>query len=468
MKTTTQTKHIIQIRAGDLKPLVPGLGKIITARSALPVLHCVRVEPLDGKSIQLTATDLEMTLIIAVPAKTESSFAPFLVPLSDLRDQLRPAKANDVLRLSSSSKAPPLDEFPELPTFRATPVPLKNEVVTSLLRAFQCASQDSSRYILQGALLDGSGKGAKAHRIIATDGRQLFSSNSMDLPQINASVILPDHKLWQWKLLAESRPWTLRIGTEKNDSVPFRVDGPFWSVTGKTITGNYPNYRQVIPPSADFKTLLELPPEISGAMTSLIPKLPGKKLHNRPIGIHVEKGLISLLARETADQPWQFHPIGKAEASGPDIVVFTDRDYVQRALSFGLREVALIDEMSPIRFTSGGDLMIVMPLRAMDADNLKRPRDVKPIIETVAKEKVSSKKQAPSPKSRRPKPSARTPSPPDPISLVESRIAEAKQAMDAAGGSLKRVRQQREDDQVELSGFRSLFNSIKRFATGGK
>ena len=61
----------------------------------------------------------------------------------------------------------------------------------------------------------------------------------------------------------------------------------------------------------------------------------------------------------------------------------------------------------------------------------------------------------------------------DPIGEVESRIAEANEAIASAGkqlksatGSLKTARSQRSDDRKELRGFRSLFSSIRKIATG--
>jgi F0F1-type ATP synthase membrane subunit b/b' len=61
----------------------------------------------------------------------------------------------------------------------------------------------------------------------------------------------------------------------------------------------------------------------------------------------------------------------------------------------------------------------------------------------------------------------------DPIDAVETRIAEANEALASAGkqlheatGSLKTARRQRSEEREELSGLRSLITSIKKFATG--
>ena len=467
----------IHIRAGDLKPALVGLGKVAHPKATLPVLQCIRVEALSATSAQLTASDLDFHLDVTVPIEAGRKGEPFLLSLAAIRDQIRGFKANDTVYLAPHAKAPSAKEFPEAPSFRATPIPFSEDMSASLLRAFSCASHDTTRYVLQGAFLDISGKGKKAHRIVATDGRQLYSSNSMHLPSLKSSVILPDHPLWKWKRILDSAgqsPWTLRVGSEKDGAVPFRIDAETWRLTGKTIEGNYPNYRQVIPPGSDFKSQVEMSPEVAHAIADLIPKPPGKKLANKPVGLHIEKGLVSLLARESIDEPWQFYPIGPAQVKGPEQVVFANRDYFQRASGFGLTTISLIDPQSPLQFSRKGDLMIVMPVRVGDADSLKRPRKLEPIVSReagVPKQVVSrptpSKKQGAKPSSKAPASKS------DPMDEVEARIAEANSALATAGkklksakGSLSSARVQRSEDQEELKGFRSLFRSIKKLATG--
>ena len=472
----------IQIRAGDLKPVVAGLGKLIPRKASLPALRCVKVEMVKRDTLRLTATDLNLTLAIEVPATVgkggEALPTPFLIPLERLRDLVRRTGADEALDLGPAAKAPALDEFPEAVTFRASPIPLPDSAASGLVHAFACASRDTTRHILQGAFLDTSGKGAKAHRIVGTDGRHLFSSNSLRLPKVKGPVILPDHPLWQWKPLAESRPWTLRLGAEKDGIVPFRIDGPHWSVTGKTVEGNYPNYRQVIPPPDQFKTRITMSDPAREAIHRLIPRLPGRKLANRPVGLHLEKGRLGLLARESNDEPWILHPIDAVESTGPDLCSFVNRDYLQKATDFGLGEIALIDAMSPVQFSREGDLMIVMPVRAIDPERIERPKltpAVKPSPRAGGKPVPSKpRKAAPARTKPKTKPSTADPAnPADPIDEVENRIAKANEALASVGkqlesatGSLRTARRQRGEDREELRGFRSLFSSIKKI-TGG-
>jgi hypothetical protein len=484
------TKHTpIQIRAGDLKPAIAGLGKLITTRAKLPALQCVKVETLKRDTLRLTGTDLTVTLALAleVPAKLNEKVEPFLVPLVRLRNLTRQTRAGDLLTLGPAAKAPTVGEFPETTSFRASSIPLPDTAATGLQRAFACASRDITRHILQGAFLDTSGKGpakSNPHRIVGTDGRHLFSSNSLHLPQVKVPVILPDHKLWQWKPIAESRPWTLCVGAASkngNGVTPFRITGPFWSITGNTIDGNYPNYRQVVPRAEEFKTRVTVSEPALEAIARLIPRMPGKKLANRPIGIHLEKGRLGLLARETNDEPWILHPIDtvanvKGKGKGPNLSVFVNRDYLQKTASFGLGGIALIDAMSPVQFTHEGDLMIVMPIRAIDPERIERPK-LEPAVK--AETRRAPKKEAPPASTRQQKPNrkprtkSKRSADPDPIDEVETRIAEANEALASAGkrlesatGSLKTARRQRGEERKELRGFRSLFSSIKKIATG--
>ena len=79
----------IEIRAGDLKPVIAALGKVIPAKGTLPALRCVKVEALNPKTVQLTATDLDVTLRIEVPATTPQKMEPFLLPRCSQRSGQR-------------------------------------------------------------------------------------------------------------------------------------------------------------------------------------------------------------------------------------------------------------------------------------------------------------------------------------------------------------------------------------------
>jgi DNA polymerase III sliding clamp (beta) subunit (PCNA family) len=466
--------HPVEVRAADLKAALPGFGKLIPRSPSLAVLGCVKVEASGPQQLRLTATDLDLTLSVELPSTVEKGLAPFLLSLPRLRELVTGLRADEVVSFGPAIKAPPAAEFPEIVQVRTPGLTLPEPVVTSLLRAFACASQDPTRAVLRSACLDTSGTGPRAHRIVGTNGRQLFSSNSLQLP-LKQSVILPDHPLWKWKPLADSRPWTLRLGKDTHRNEVFRVEGTSWSVTGRLLDGPYPNYRQVIPRPDQFTTTVSLSDAALEAVFRLLPRLPGKQLANRPIGLHCEKGRFGLLARAENDEPWVLHPVDRCEMAGPDVTVFVNRDYLTRAADFGLHRLSMIDAMSPVQFSRGGDLMIIMPVRAIDPDRLERPKLV-PAVEQFAPPSTPTPKPTPPPKLTSPAPLPPKPAKPagpakpaDPLFEARQQVAEADEALLTARKTLKGVRRslhaartQRSETKRELGGFRGLLRKLQR------
>jgi len=468
--------HPVSVRAADLKAALSGLGKLIPRTPSLAVLGCVKVEAAGPQSVSLTTTDIDFTLSIVLPGKVEKGLAPFLLPLPRLRELVHGLRSDEVVPLGPAIKAPPVGEFPEIPQVRTPGLTLPDPAVTSLLRAFACASNDPTRAVLRSACLDTSGVGDKAHRIVGTNGRHLFSSNSMHLP-LKQSVILPDHPLWKWKPLAETRPWTLRLGKDKHQAEVFRVEGQgqgqTWSVTGRLIDGPYPNYRQVIPGPDQFTTTVTLSDAALEAITRLIPRLPGKQVANRPVGLHCERGRIGLLARGENDEPWILHPIDRCEMKGPDTTVFLNRDHLEKAAAFGLHRISMSDEMSAVQFSRGGDLMVVMPVRAIDPNRIERPALV-PAVEQFAPS-TTPKPVVPAPPPPKPvvpdKPPRPTTQakPADPLVEARQQVADADEALLSARKTLKGVRRslhaarmQRSETKRELGGFRGLLRKLQR------
>ena len=476
------TKHPpAAVRAADLKSALPGLGRLVPRSPSLAVLGCVKVEveAAAPQSVRLTTTDIDFSLSVTVPGTVEKGFTPFLLPLPRLRELVHGLRSDEVVPLGPAIKAPPVGEFPEIPLVRTPGLTLPEPVVTSLLRAFACASNDPTRAVLRSACLDTSETGANAHRIVGTNGRHLFSSNSMHLP-LKQSVILPDHPLWTWKPLADSRPWTLRLGKDKHRAEVFRIEGRVqdlaWSVTGRLIEGPYPNFRQVIPGAQEMKTFVTLGDAALEAIVRLIPRLPGKHLANRPVGLHCEKGRIGLLARGENDEPWILHPIDRCEMKGPDTTVFLNRDYLEKAAAFGLHRISMSDEMSQVQFSRGGDIMVVMPVRAIDPNRIERPALV-PAVEQFAPSTpprpvvptpLPSKPTGPDQPTKVPKPTLPA-KPADPLVEARQQVAEADEALLSARKTLKGVRRslhaartQRSEAKRELGGFRGLLRKLQR------
>jgi hypothetical protein len=154
------------------------------------------------------------------------------------------------------------------------------------------------------------------------------------------------------------------------------------------------------------------------------------------------------------------------------VTVYLDRDYLSKAADFGLSQVSLIDGMSPVQFSRGGDLMIVMPVRAIAPDRIERPRLV-PAVEQFASPPIPVPKPvAPAPPATiPPKPvsPANPVKPADPLVKARQQVAEADEALLTARRTLKGVRRslhaartERSETKRELGGFRGLLRKLQR------
>lgn len=295
--------------------------------------------------------------------------ASFLLPFDRLQAITRKFNTRTVLnieegkifcdlgtgRASENVESLALREFPEEPAFEVKAVALPEQFPRRFAETMGCSSTDSTRYVLNGILLDVSDPAC--HNMVGTDGRHLFSANSFTLP-LSQSAIIPNHKLLLWRGLADL-PWALAGQKMKNNTLARIVAGN-WTLTMKTIEGNYPNWRQVVPKGGEIRSTVRLP---EGHMfAEVVSGLPGGDLDDKPVNLVVEKGSVSVKDNTGGSGVL----LEGATTKGPDIKIRLNRDYLLKAFAYGLTNIALIDEMSAMLFTRTGRQMVVMPLRTAD------------------------------------------------------------------------------------------------------
>lgn len=376
----------ITLQIKDLRPALVGLGKVIGRKATLPVLGCLHIRTGNGNGkangngntksnsmLTLTGTDLDSTLELTVPAMVPAPTAPFLVPLTVLQDFTKACGANETIALQAESgnrvtltrlygntriprtfTCPPAEEFPEIPTLKGKAFHLEEEGKQSLLQALACASADSTRLILNGAYLEGG------HTFVGTDGRHLYRANSMKYP-VKDPVVLPCLKVLDWKWLRDTPDWRLALDGER-----FCLSGEHWKITAKQIEGHYPNYRQIMPRESDFRSSVTLREDTLEQVASTLLSLPGEKSLNKPVGLRTTRQGLVLLARAHESEPHTEIPVEGAVTTGPSVTVFVNRDYLTRAIQFGLNRVDIIDELSAVRMRQGTSArrdFIMMPVR---------------------------------------------------------------------------------------------------------
>src|SRR5215475_859692 len=157
---------------------------VVSTRSTLPILSNVLMRA-EGDRLELTATDLDVTIACSVEAKVKKPGAS-TVPVKKLFGIVRELGNSEIdlevddknicsVRSGSSFykiNGLSADEFPPLPKFKEEKkVTLQQEIVRGMMKKTAFAiSTDESRYVLNGIYLS-----LKDHKMtmVATDGRRL-------------------------------------------------------------------------------------------------------------------------------------------------------------------------------------------------------------------------------------------------------------------------------------------------------
>jgi DNA polymerase-3 subunit beta len=239
---------------------------VVSTRTTLPILSNVLLEAADGQ-LRLTTTDLDVGMRGAVEATIEKPGAATL-PARRLFTIVRELPSAEILlEIDSKSVASircgpsyfkilglPQEEFPPLPKFEgAKTFTLRQKDLKDGLRKTSYAiSTDETRYVLNGILL--SFKDNKL-TLVATDGRRLALVDiELEFPRSHeVDIILPTKAVTELARLV-SDEGDVKMSVSDNQ-VAFEVDGTL--LVSKLIEGNYPNYRQVIPPEAKERITLE-------------------------------------------------------------------------------------------------------------------------------------------------------------------------------------------------------------------
>lgn len=341
------------------------------SRFTLPVLSHI-LATLDGNTITLAATDLDRWLETRTDLPVGSNESEsFLIPQDALK-AMKQADRNSMIRVSCrgprkrrelrlamtcggipvESTHPTLDasEFTASPAVEGRETLLPGKTLESLAVIAGCASNDMTRYVLNGVLFtpDDGGK------LVATDGRRLGIAPAVvpPLPFIlpNQTVDVLVHpgfagnevKVRMWKM--DETEWiSIRSGHHH--------------LVSKCIEGNFPNFKQVIP--AFTPELATFSPENRAAV---IKWLRGLTDHEASIHLSWErKRQLTLTQRSSSDAAAVLRVPVEIEGR-PPLIAFPPH-HLADALEIG-GTLCLTDEVSPgVCRNPNGRFCVVMPMR---------------------------------------------------------------------------------------------------------
>jgi DNA polymerase-3 subunit beta len=243
----------------DLLEEITQLQGAVNRKTTIPILSNILIQAI-GQVLQLTATDLDLSIRTSCPAKVVKQ-GSFTIPARKLYDYLRllpdgditvKVLANSWVQLRSGRSHTkmvglPRTNFPGLPLFpRDAAVKLEADVLRHLIvRTAFAISKEESRYTLNGALLVLKPQGTT---MVATDGhRMALVEHTQSHPAITqeTKVLIPRKALLEMSaLLAGSAGEHIHFA--QNDSTLFFVIGRRL-LTSRRLVGTFPNYEAVLP-----------------------------------------------------------------------------------------------------------------------------------------------------------------------------------------------------------------------------
>lgn len=473
----------INLPVAELKPALLGLGKILNKNATLPVLSMIKVERTSDGWIALTATDLDSFGTVRLEQPDPGEPLSVLVPFAELQSLVKTCAKNDTIGVSPIDSQVLLDfsigtqrtgkrcdsikaeEFPEIPRIKSEPISIPENVRTAFQEAFECASTDETRLVLNGAYLDVSDN--KCHSIVGTDGRHLYASNSFHLP-LKSSVIIPTHRFLEWKEFNNDGEWRMKV--HEGQPAHVQLSTRRWRFITKQFDGLYPNWRQVIPKDVG-KTVVEI--EACESVVQTINRIPDHDPQDHKIGIAVEHGVLVLLGKASAEDSQFIHvPVPGAKVTGPDVRVHLNREFLAKALNFGLGCFSIEDALSPLKFTNGGRQMIVMPVRTgaepVTPTNVE-PKPVESPVEGKASNGISEQQPAASaaqPERTHPKEDTHDTTPSfeeviNGIDTLRDSLIEKASHLKALGSKVKTLQREQKTSMREIQSVRQTLKSLQ-------
>ena len=348
---------------------------VVSTRTTLPILSNVLLRA-DGNRLEMTATDLDVTITCSVEAtvkKPGATTMPVKKLFGIVRELANPeieleTDEKNVTSLRSGSsffkiRGLGAEEFPPPPKFKEDKkVVLPQEKIRGMLRKTSFAiSTDESRYVLNGIYMM-----LKEHKLtmVATDGRRLaLVDEEVDVSEKSqGEFIVPAKAVNELNRLLQDKGEVDIRYTDNQAAFALKDDKGFSVlIVTKLIEGSYPNYRQVIPGETKERIALAREDFMHALRRAEI--MTSDKQNS--VKLNFTKNNLAI----TANSP----DVGEARESlainykGKEMAIAFNPSYVidpLNALTTDEVFLELIDELSPgVLKINGPFLYVVMPMR---------------------------------------------------------------------------------------------------------
>ncbi|MFO7371174.1 MAG: DNA polymerase III subunit beta [Bacteroidales bacterium] len=254
----------------DLLNHLQALSRVISAKNTLPILDNYLFK-LDGKALEITASDLETTMVTTLELENAEGSGSIAIPAKLITDSLREFPDQpltfvintDTYAITISSENGQFsvmgqhgEDFPQLPKIKPErSISLKiaaSSLLSGITSTLFATADDELRPVMNGIFIELSASDAT---FVASDAHKLVRYKRKDVQaESGASFILPKKPAALLKnLFAKGNE---QVSIEFDDKNAFFTT-PAYQIVCRLVEGNYPSYNSVIPTNNSNKLLID-------------------------------------------------------------------------------------------------------------------------------------------------------------------------------------------------------------------
>lgn len=254
------------VHAKQLKEQVAGLQGIFARKETIPALGKIKIDAASNGALRMTATDLDISLIIEQEVDILQSGSICLsgkklgeitgnLPNEPVHLKLDKSGARVEFcagRFKSKLSGTDSDTFPEIARVNAESLKIPASVFyEGLRRTIFAVTEDNKRFTINGILLILDGSGLK---MVSTDGHRLclFQTAASQVGQ-NLSCLISIKAARELKNLLASEirnNQTSELKIKKGSQLEFEIGNKLMSA--REISGAFPNWEMVIPKAFEY------------------------------------------------------------------------------------------------------------------------------------------------------------------------------------------------------------------------
>jgi DNA polymerase-3 subunit beta len=254
----------------DLLNHLQALSRVISSKNTLPILDNFLFR-LDGKTLEITASDLETTMITAMELENANGSGNIAIPAKLITDSLREfpdqplsfSINTETYAVSISSENGQFsimgqhgEDFPQLPKIkpeRSVSLRLSaSSLVSGINNTLFATADDELRPVMNGIFIE---LGAADMTFVASDAHKLVRYKRKDVSsEAGASFILPKKPAGLLRnLLGKGQE---QVSIEFDDKNAYFIM-PGFQLVCRLVEGNYPSYNSVIPSNNPNKLMID-------------------------------------------------------------------------------------------------------------------------------------------------------------------------------------------------------------------